>query len=136
MDSTARVGVDEIIVGYAIAALAVASIGLFGSSRLSMMTSTACVGFFLIGAQLSLTAYIANYYPTAVRATGIGVTQAIGRCGSLVGPLLGGFLLSFGVLAQHLFQWGAIPALLAMSPLMGLQFFERTREVPSTGSRL
>jgi len=64
------------------------------------------------------------------------VTQAIGRCGSLVGPLLGGFLLSFGMLAQNLFQWGAIPALLAMSALIGLQFFERRPELPSTGSRL
>jgi AAHS family 4-hydroxybenzoate transporter-like MFS transporter len=131
-----RHAIRVMIVGYAIAALAVASIGFYGSSRVSMMSSTACVGFFLIGTQLSLTAYIANYYPTAIRATGIGVTQAIGRCGSLVGPLLGGFLLSFGMLAQKLFQWGAIPALLAMSALIGLHFFERTAEVPLTVSRL
>jgi AAHS family 4-hydroxybenzoate transporter-like MFS transporter len=119
--------------GYAVAALAVASIGFFGPSRGWIMASTACVGFFLVGTQLTLTAYIANYYPTDVRATGIGVTQGIGRCGSLVGPLLGGFLLSLGVLAQHLFQWGAIPAILAMSSLLILHIIEKARSVPHTG---
>jgi MFS transporter, AAHS family, 4-hydroxybenzoate transporter len=128
-----RYALPVMIVGYAIAALAVVSIGYFGASRLYIMASTACVGFFLIGSQLSLTAYIGNYYPTAVRATGIGVTQAIGRCGSLVGPLLGGFLLSLGMLAQHLFQWGAIPALLAMSALLVFHFMQKTTAAPPAG---
>lgn len=115
------------VAGYAIAALAVASIGVFGSARLGVMISTACAGFFLIGPQLSLTAYIANYYPTALRATGIGVTQAFGRGGSLLGPLLGGALLSLGMTSQRLFQWGAIPALLTMTALLTLYTIESRR---------
>jgi MFS transporter, AAHS family, 4-hydroxybenzoate transporter len=103
--------------GYLIAALAVASIGAFGTSRGFMMASTACVGFFLIGTQLSLTAYTANFFPTAVRATGVGLTQAMGRFGSLLGPLLAGWLLSSGISVQHLFKVAAIPALLAAAAL-------------------
>jgi MFS transporter, AAHS family, 4-hydroxybenzoate transporter len=128
-----RYALRVIIAGYAIAALAVATIGVFGPSRAFIMASTACVGFFLVSSQLSLTAYIATYYPTAVRATGIGVTQAIGRCGSLVGPLLGGLLLSLGMQARHLFRWGAIPAILAMSALFILHCTERTPGAPPIG---
>ena len=86
------------IVSYVLAALAVGSIGTFGGSRVLIMASTSLVGLFLIGTQMSLTAYIADFYPSAVRASGIGLTQAMGRGGSLLGPLVGGALLSRGVL--------------------------------------
>jgi AAHS family 4-hydroxybenzoate transporter-like MFS transporter len=109
------------MVGYLVAALAVASIGAFGTTRGLMMASTACVGFFLIGTQLSLTAYTANFYPTAVRATGVGLTQAMGRFGSLLGPLLAGWLLSSGISVQHLFKVASIPALLAAAALFGFR---------------
>jgi MFS transporter, AAHS family, 4-hydroxybenzoate transporter len=113
------------IVSYLLAGLAVGSIGLFGISRGLVMASTALVGFFLIGTQMSLTAYIADYYPSAVRATGIGLTQAIGRCGSLLGPLLGGLLLSVGMLPLSVFRLSAIPALLVVGSLLALQWLRR-----------
>jgi AAHS family 4-hydroxybenzoate transporter-like MFS transporter len=112
-----RHALTAMMVGYLVAALAVASIGAFGTSRGFMMASTACVGFFLIGTQLSLTAYTANFFPTAVRATGVGLTQAMGRFGSLLGPLLAGWLLSSGISVQHLFKVASIPALLAAAAL-------------------
>jgi MFS transporter, AAHS family, 4-hydroxybenzoate transporter len=116
-----RHALTMMMAGYLVAALAVASIGAFGTTRGLMMASTACVGFFLIGTQLSLTAYTANFYPTAVRATGVGLTQAFGRCGSLLGPLLAGWLLSSGISAQHLFQLASIPALLALAALIAFR---------------
>jgi MFS transporter, AAHS family, 4-hydroxybenzoate transporter len=116
-----RHALTVMIAGYLAAALSVASIGAFGTTRGLMMASTGCVGFFLIGTQLSLTAYTANFYPTAVRATGIGLTQALGRCGSLLGPLLAGWLLASGISAQHLFQLAAIPALLAVTALLAFR---------------
>jgi AAHS family 4-hydroxybenzoate transporter-like MFS transporter len=113
--------------GYLLAALAVASIGLLGASRDATLLGTALVGMFLIGSQMSLTAYISEYYPSALRATGIGFTQAMGRGGSLLGPLLGGLLLSAGVLPQQLFRLGAIPALLVVCTLLILQRHESPR---------
>jgi AAHS family 4-hydroxybenzoate transporter-like MFS transporter len=117
-----RHALTVMMAGYLFAALSVASIGALGTTRGLMMASTACVGFFLIGTQLSLTAYTANFYPTAVRATGVGVTQALGRCGSLLGPLLAGWLVAAGISAQHLFQLAAIPALLALGLLFAFRF--------------
>ena len=116
-----RHALTMMMTGYIVAALAVASIGAFGTSRDFMMASTACVGFSLIGTQLSLTAYIADFYPTAVRATGVGLTQALGRCGSLLGPLIAGWLLSSGISAQHLFRLASIPALLAAVALFAFR---------------
>jgi MFS transporter, AAHS family, 4-hydroxybenzoate transporter len=123
----------RVMVGsYVLAALAVGSVGLFGVSRGFMLASTGLVGFFLIGTQMALTAYIADYYPSAVRATGIGLTQALGRCGSLVGPLIGGGLLSAGVLPLSVFRLGVLPALLAAGLLMGLQLgFDNRPQIAS-----
>jgi AAHS family 4-hydroxybenzoate transporter-like MFS transporter len=105
---------------YVIAALAVAAMGIPGQSRWEIMTAVAAVGFFLIGNQMSLSAFIADYYPSALRATGLGVTQAMGRCGSLIGPLLAGHLVAAGVSAPQIFRLGAVPALIVVVALLAL----------------
>jgi AAHS family 4-hydroxybenzoate transporter-like MFS transporter len=102
-----------LIVAYLIGALAVFSIGFAGASFWPIMITIFLSGFFIIGTQLSLNAYITNYYPTAIRGTGVGWSQVIGRFGSLSGPLVGGVLVSQGISASHLFQISAIAPLLA-----------------------
>jgi MFS transporter, AAHS family, 4-hydroxybenzoate transporter len=70
-------------------------------------------GIGVIGGQTVANALSADYYPTAIRATGVGWSLGIGRVGSIVGPILGGFLLSYGGTARHVFWAAAIPALIA-----------------------
>ncbi|MBV9508645.1 MAG: 3-(3-hydroxy-phenyl)propionate transporter MhpT, partial [Caulobacteraceae bacterium] len=53
-------------------------------------------GVFIIGAQLVLFALAPLYYRRAVRGTGVGAAVAIGRLGSVVGPLYAGALLWAG----------------------------------------
>lgn len=53
-------------------------------------------GFFTYGALIGLYALGAAVYAPAVRATGIGWSIGIGRLGSVVGPLIAGFLMSYG----------------------------------------
>src|ERR1700692_1264001 len=60
-----------LIIVYFIGALAVLSIGFVGTSFWPIMTTIFLSGFFVIGVQLSLNAYITNYYPTAIRGTGV-----------------------------------------------------------------
>jgi AAHS family 3-hydroxyphenylpropionic acid transporter len=55
------------------------------------------VGFFVIGGQLVLYALAPIFYPTAIRGTGVGAAVAVGRLGSILGPLLAGFALSHGL---------------------------------------
>jgi MFS transporter, AAHS family, 4-hydroxybenzoate transporter len=75
-------------------------------------------GFFIIGVQLSLNAFITASYPTAIRGTGVGWSQLVGRSGSLVGPLVGGALVSQGISAAAMFQVSAIAPLLACVALL------------------
>ena len=61
-----------------------------------VLVLTFVAGFMIIGAQGGLNALAANFYPTAVRSTGIGWALGVGRIGSIVGPLLGGMFLTMG----------------------------------------
>jgi AAHS family 3-hydroxyphenylpropionic acid transporter len=56
-----------------------------------------CVaGGFIIGAQLILFALAPLYYGRTTRGTGVGAAVAVGRLGSVFGPLLAGVLLAGG----------------------------------------
>ncbi len=66
-------------------------------------------GFFLIGSQITLSAYITGFFPTAIRATGVGFNNAFARLGSLLGPAAGGILLGAGVGPSQLIVGSALP---------------------------
>ncbi|UQP90418.1 MFS transporter [Burkholderia multivorans] len=53
-------------------------------------------GMFVVGGQSVLYALAAIYYPTAMRGTGVGSAVAVGRLGSVVGPLAAAELLAMG----------------------------------------
>lgn len=114
-----------LIVVYLLGALAVASIGLVGTAFGSIMTCIFLSGFLVIGVQLSLQAVIAAYYPTAIRGTGIGWSQVLGRSGSLIGPLVGGSLVAIGFSSAQLFQISAAAPLLAALSLVIFLIFSR-----------
>ncbi len=59
----------------------------------------AAAGFFVVGAQLVLYGMAPRYYPTPIRATGVGSCVAAGRVGSVVGPLVAGQMLGAGATA-------------------------------------
>ena len=52
--------------------------------------------FFNLGAWGVTYAYTPELYPTAIRATGAGWANAVGRIGSIIGPYFLGVLLSYG----------------------------------------
>lgn len=59
-------------------------------------------GVFILGMAIfacvsGLYALFARGFPTNVRVTGTGVAIGIGRVGAVLGPLLGGLLLSIGL---------------------------------------
>jgi AAHS family 4-hydroxybenzoate transporter-like MFS transporter len=107
-----------LIFAYFVGAAAVFAIGFAGTSFWPIMGTIFLGGFFIIGAQLSLNALIPNYYPTAIRGTGVGWSQVVGRTGSLLGPLMGGALVSQGMSPSQLFQVSSIAPLLACACLL------------------
>ena len=78
-----------------------------------MMVTTFTLGISVQGAQAGLNVLSAMYYPTVIRSTGVGWALGIGRIGSIVGPILGGIMLSMEWTPQQIFMAGAVPAICA-----------------------
>ncbi|HLL28085.1 MAG TPA: aromatic acid/H+ symport family MFS transporter [Xanthobacteraceae bacterium] len=98
---------------YLFAAAAVALVGYSGRSIPFATFAIFCAGFTIIGGQIAANALAATYYPTMMRSTGVGWALGVGRVGSIVGPLIGGYMLASHVGAESLFMAAAIPALCA-----------------------
>ncbi|MDT3761976.1 MFS transporter [Priestia filamentosa] len=85
------------------------------------MTSNVIALYFLIaiggactvGAMNLGNPYITEYYPRAIRATGIGYAQASGRIGSILAPTLIAMLMATGMNPNVLFATFAVPSLIA-----------------------
>jgi MFS transporter, AAHS family, 4-hydroxybenzoate transporter len=105
---------------YCASALAVAAIGWVGAHFWPSMIIIFIAGFLLAGIQMTLMAFVTSSYPPMLRATAVGWVQAVGRVGSLLGPLTAGGLLSLGMLPSQLFATLAIAALLAAAALATL----------------
>ncbi len=80
-------------------------------------------GLFLLGANYSLYGVAAGYYPTLVRGTGSGASVAVGRVGSVAGPLLAGALLSAGMSAQQVIYIMVPAAIIAGAAVVLLSFY-------------
>lgn len=91
---------------------AAVSITLMGLDVPMVVRYLAIAGAATIGSQILLYACAAQYYPLHIRSTGLGWASGIGRNGAIVGPLLGGYLLS-EQLALHLnFMVFAVPGII------------------------
>jgi AAHS family 4-hydroxybenzoate transporter-like MFS transporter len=98
---------------YFMAVFAVGAIGQLGHSAVLVTVAIFIAGFCIVGGQIAANALAAGYYPTSVRATGVGWALGVGRVGSIVGPLVGGVLLSLKWSAGEVFVAAAIAALCA-----------------------
>jgi len=79
---------------YFMAVFAVGAIGQLGHSVVFVTLAIFAAGFCIVGGQIAANALAAGFYPTSLRATGVGWALGIGRVGSIVGPLVGGALLT------------------------------------------
>jgi MFS transporter, AAHS family, 4-hydroxybenzoate transporter len=98
---------------YFIAVFAVFAIGQVGHSAAWVAMAIFAAGFCIVGGQIAANALAAGFYPTAVRATGVGWALGIGRAGSIIGPLVGGVLLAMKWSAASVFTAAAAAALCA-----------------------
>jgi AAHS family 4-hydroxybenzoate transporter-like MFS transporter len=103
---------------FAIATVFVAALSKIPKSFPLMLAITFCSGLMIIGAQAGLNAIAANFYPTAVRSTGIGWALGVGRVGSIVGPLLGGVFLKWGWTPGQILLSGTLAAVCAFVAIL------------------
>lgn len=83
----------------------------FEPPQLALYFMIALAGAASIGSQILLYSYVAQYYPLAVRSTGIGWASAVGRSGAIIGPILIGMLLGMDLPHQYNFIAVGLPLL-------------------------
>ncbi|BDB29965.1 MFS transporter (plasmid) [Cupriavidus sp. P-10] len=71
-------------------------------------------GATTIGTQILAYAYVGQFYPMAVRSTGIGWASGVGRSGAILAPIAIGTLVGMHLPLQQNFLAIALPALVAM----------------------
>jgi MFS transporter, AAHS family, 4-hydroxybenzoate transporter len=117
--------------GPVVASLAAGAIliALLGYGILSAGGSTFllifAVGLLIIGAQGGIPALCVHLYPPSVYATAVGLSVACGRLGSIIGPLVGGYLVSAKLGWSRLFLLAALPALSASLTMWALAAVRR-----------
>ncbi|MEB6667951.1 aromatic acid/H+ symport family MFS transporter [Acinetobacter vivianii] len=85
----------------------------FNSPQFILYSLIAIAGAATIGSQILLYTFVAQFYPTALRSTGMGWASGIGRIGAIIGPVLTGALLTFELPHQMNFLAIAIPGIIA-----------------------
>ena len=108
-----RFSFRELALVYFIAVFAVGAIGQLGQSVVFVTMAIFAAGFCIVGGQIAANALAAAFYPTSLRATGVGWALGIGRVGSIVGPLVGGVLLTMKWSTASVFVAAAAAALCA-----------------------
>jgi AAHS family benzoate transporter-like MFS transporter len=82
------------------------------SALVALYVLNALVGSLIIGGQNTVHVLVTSAYRTETRATGLGWALGVGRLGGLLGPLIGGYLLSLRLPYPVYFVAFAIPAVL------------------------
>ena len=85
-----------IVVAYLLGAVLTYATSFANGSLLLLSLGVFGAGFCISGAQTSMNALAALYYPTRARATGISWMLGIGRFGAIAGATFGGILLTLG----------------------------------------
>jgi AAHS family 4-hydroxybenzoate transporter-like MFS transporter len=117
-----------IAASFLLGGLCVGLIGQATGSSGAMLGVCLAAGAFAVGAQLSITALIAAYYPARLRATGVGWSFGVGRLGGVVGPMIAGLLLAADIGFDRLmFVIGAIFVIAAAAVML----LARTQGAPA-----
>jgi AAHS family 3-hydroxyphenylpropionic acid transporter len=88
---------------------------------------SAAVGFFLLGANYALYGVAPGYYPRQIRGTGSGASIAVGRLGSIMGPLLAGLLIGGGTSATGVVQYMIPVAAVSLIAVFALSFHSQSK---------
>lgn len=126
-----RCGASRILaVEFGLSVLLIGSLGVGPASFALIMSVAFVLGILVQGAQAGLNALVAEFYPTDIRSTGVGWALGVGRIGSIVGPILGGVMLSLHWSLQQIFLAGTVPALCAaLGVLAGSKLRPTTGEI-------
>jgi AAHS family 4-hydroxybenzoate transporter-like MFS transporter len=107
-----------VAVGYLLTGLFVCLVGFSTSSLMLMGVMVFIAGTIMNGAQSSMPALAAGFYPTQGRATGVAWMLGLGRFGGILGAFSGAFLMQAELSFKAIFMLLAIPAVLSAAALL------------------
>jgi MFS transporter, AAHS family, 4-hydroxybenzoate transporter len=104
-----KTGLAPVCVLFLLSVIIAPFIGYAKSPEWLLMTIVFLAGFTLLGLQFGLNATSALIYPTSIRSNGSGWAFAIGRFGSISGPIIAGVLIGMHLPIEKLFLFLVIP---------------------------
>jgi MFS transporter, AAHS family, benzoate transport protein len=108
-----RFHIKYVLIGmYALAAVSITLLGYKVSTEM-LFVLVGLAGASTIGTQIVTYAYAGQFYPMAVRSTGIGWASGVGRSGAILAPIVIGTLVGMALPLQQNFLAIAIPAVIA-----------------------
>jgi AAHS family 4-hydroxybenzoate transporter-like MFS transporter len=122
-------------IAYLSAIVFIALIGFMYTDLLILNLAVAGVGFCVSGSQIGANALAAAFYPTSNRVTGVSWALGVGRCGAILGSMMGGALLGAGLGFSAIILLLAIPALLASISIFAMfKHYPQSRTGPASAS--
>ncbi|MBT5495698.1 MAG: MFS transporter, partial [Alphaproteobacteria bacterium] len=117
-----------IAANYLGAAAFTALIGLFAQSLVLGAIVVFGAGYCVTAGQAMSNPLSSNFYPAAIRSTGVAAVVGWGRFGAICGPLYAGMLLAAGLGVKELFYVIAAPALLAATAMIYMEHVTRPHD--------
>lgn len=97
---------------YVLAAVSITLLGVPMPTE-ALFVVVGLAGASTIGTQIVTYAYAGQFYPMAIRSTGIGFASGVGRSGAILAPIVIGMLVAMALPLQQNFIAIAIPAVIA-----------------------
>ena len=116
--SDARGNKPTVIAWFGLAAIFLAALSIKLEAEFAVYVAVFLAGVFVFSAQVLVYAFVGHLYPADVRGTALGMASGVGRVGAIVGPFLGGLLVTAGIAYPwgfYIFALAAVLAVLALS---------------------
>lgn len=115
--SDARGNKPTVLLWFGLAAVSLALLSIKMEIVAILYVAVFAAGVFVFSAQVLVYAFVGHLYPAEVRGTALGMAAGVGRLGAIVGPFLGGALVTAGIAYPWGFYAFAVAAVLAVAAL-------------------
>ncbi len=115
--SDSRGNKPTVLLWFGLAAVFLALLSIKIENSILVYAAVLLAGIFVFSAQVLVYAFVGHLYPTEIRGTALGMAAGVGRIGAIVGPFLGGAMVTAGVAYPWGFYAFAVAAVLAVLAL-------------------
>ena len=116
--SDARGNKRTVLLWFGVSAVFLALLSVKLESTALVYAAVFLAGVFVFSAQVLVYAFVGHLFAAEVRGTALGLAAGVGRLGAIVGPFLGGLLVSAGVAYPWGFYAFSVAAVLAVLALL------------------